>query len=62
MYRLYGIEADEFSGAYEVWENSVHPDDIVATAAMLNEAVLGNGVYDPEFRVVHPNGETRFIK
>ncbi|NOU52867.1 PAS domain S-box protein [Pseudoalteromonas sp. JBTF-M23] len=62
MYTLYGIKGADFSGAYEAWENSVHPDDIEATKALLFDTVAGKGTYDPEFRVVHPNGQIRTMK
>ncbi|WP_440056273.1 PAS domain S-box protein (plasmid) [Pseudoalteromonas sp. T1lg65] len=62
MYMLYGITKDDFSGAYEAWENSVHPDDIDSTKAQLFAAVEGRDVYEPEFRVVHPNGKIRTMK
>ncbi|MBD1584709.1 PAS domain-containing hybrid sensor histidine kinase/response regulator [Pseudoalteromonas sp. S16_S37] len=62
MYALYGIKEADFSGAYEAWESSVHPDDIEATKTLLFDAVAGKGTYDPEFRVVHPNGQIRTMK
>lgn len=62
MYRLYGISHDSFSGAYEAWENSVHPDDIDDAKAELMSAIEGQGAYEPEFRVVHPDGNVRTMK
>lgn len=62
MYRLYGLDRNQFSGAYEAWESAVHPEDIDQAKHKLEEAITGLGVYDPEFRVVHPGGEIRFIK
>lgn len=62
MYKLYGVTETEFSGAYEAWVNSVHPEDIEETKALLESAIKGESVYDPEFRVVHPNGTVRNIK
>lgn len=62
MYKLYGINESEFSGAYEAWVNSVHPDDIDSAKSALETAIRGEGVYDPEFRVVHPNGDIKVIK
>lgn len=62
MYKLYGVTEAEFTGAYETWVNSVHPEDIEETKALLESAIKGESVYDPEFRVVHPNGTVRNIK
>lgn len=62
MYKLYGITESCFSGAYEAWQNSVHPDDIAYCHNLLTEAVKGGVRFEPEFRVVHPNGNIRTIK
>ncbi|NVK23882.1 MAG: PAS domain S-box protein [Gammaproteobacteria bacterium] len=62
MYKLYGISADEFSGAYEAWVNSVHPEDIERAKSNLEAAIEGTAVYEPEFRVVHANGDVRTLK
>ncbi|WP_448565964.1 PAS domain S-box protein [Thalassotalea ganghwensis] len=62
MYRLYGIAESQFSGAYEAWANSVHPDDIEYAKSKLEAAIDGSDVYAPEFRVVHPDGKIRYIK
>ncbi|MCF6441049.1 PAS domain S-box protein [Pseudoalteromonas luteoviolacea] len=62
MYKLYGIDEKQFSGAYEAWENSVHPDDIASAKSKLQAAIEHTGIYDPEFRVIHPSGEIRTLK
>jgi len=62
MYALYGIREEDFSGAYEAWQNGVHPDDRQRTKAEGLAAIEGNGRYHTEFRVVWPNGEMREIE
>ncbi|MFP4394593.1 MAG: PAS domain S-box protein [Anaerolineales bacterium] len=62
MYKLYGIEKEEFIGAYEAWTSGLHPDDAEASAAALQAALEGKGEFDVEFRVVHPDGEIRYLK
>ena len=62
MYKLYGITENSFSGAYEAWTNSLHPDDMAESNKQLENAVAGIGTFNPEFRVVHPNGQVRTIK
>ncbi|WP_439878707.1 CHASE domain-containing protein [Pseudomonas prosekii] len=47
--------------SYMHWYSRVHPEDVVAAAAKLNAAVDGTDVYDTIFRVVHPDGQIRFI-
>ena len=62
MFALYGIHASDFRGAYEVWIEGVHPEDRSEARLQLERAVSGEGLFDTEFRVVHPTGEVRWIK
>ncbi len=62
MYKLYGINKEDFSGAYEAWTSGLHPDDAEASAAALQAALEGKGEFDIEFRVVHSSGKIRHIK
>lgn len=62
MYKLYGVSPEQFSGAFDAWTNSVHPDDIDNAKNELFSAVDSGAQYNPEFRVIHPNGEIRTIK
>ena len=63
MYELYGIEsARRHYEPYDLWANGVHPDDRMVTEALLEQAVLGQAEFDTEFRVIHPNGRTHYIK
>jgi PAS domain S-box-containing protein len=62
MYALYGIQEEDFSGAYEAWQNVLHPDDKVRGDDEINQALRGEKEFDTEFRVVWPTGEVRHIK
>ncbi len=62
MYRLYGIDDDSFSGAYEAWEQGLHPDDLKAAARALRDAIDGEDEFNSEFRVVWPDGTVRWMK
>ncbi|MDP4490377.1 PAS domain S-box protein [Pseudoalteromonas piscicida] len=62
MFKLYGISEVQFTKVYDAWANAVHPDDIEFASAQLQAAIAGTGVYEPEFRVIHPNGAVRTIK
>ena len=63
MYRLYGITPERFSGAYEAWEEGLHPDDLLAEREKLQKAIRGEAEFDTEFRVVWPDdGSIHFIK
>ncbi len=62
MYSLYGIDEFQFSGAYDAWVNSVHPDDINHAQMLLQKAITDTGKYDTEFRIVLPDGQIRHVK
>ncbi|WOD39825.1 PAS domain-containing protein [Nodosilinea sp. E11] len=64
MYELYGAAAADIAASvpYEIWANSVHPDDRAATETLLHQAILGQAIYDPEFRVIHGDGSIHHIK
>ncbi len=62
MYKLYGISEDQFSGAYEAWQNRLHPDDRERSHLALQQALNNEKDFDIEFRVLWPSGEIRHIK
>jgi PAS domain S-box-containing protein len=63
MYELYGVTKNsDHRLAYDIWSQGLHPDDRDASEKLLSQAVLGQAEFDPEFRVVHPDGSIHFIK
>jgi len=62
MYELYGIPKEMFSGAYEAWENGLHPDDLEKSRQNIQDAINGIRDFDPEFRVVWQDGSIHYIK
>lgn len=62
MYTLYGIKEEDFSGVYQAWESRVHPDDAESAKEQFFKALETGSPYEPEFRVVHPDGKVRTIK
>ncbi len=60
--RLHAIPAEEFDGHLKCWIKTVHPDDAPGLRAKIKEALAkAPQVYHAEFRVVHPNGEVRWL-
>lgn len=62
MFALYGARREDFSGAYEAWATRLHPDDRAATEAALQDCINGIREYEPDFRIIWPNGEVHYIK
>jgi len=58
---LYGLPAGGFGGRYEDWKQVVHPDDRDHAEADRRRAVAERTELDTEFRIVRPDGETRWI-
>jgi len=61
MFKVYGL-AINLDIDYNVWANALHPDDRLSTEICLQSALLGKQEYEPEFRIVRPDGNIRFIK
>lgn len=61
MFALYGRSPGDFTGAYEVWSESLHPDDRETSEKALNDALSDDSPFDCEFRVIHPDGKIRYI-
>ena len=61
MYRLYGIEKEKFVGAYEAWQNGLHPDDRQIGAEAI-QAGIQSGEFKLEFLIIWPDGTIRYIR
>ena len=53
MYRLYGCDPKDFTGAYDAWESSLSAETRAKAVAEINEAVKGGQPFDTTFQVVH---------
>ncbi|TQV71025.1 response regulator [Aliikangiella marina] len=62
MFKIFKVNPEEFSGAYEAWAKTVHPDDLQEAGRQLQEALTQDKNLDNEFRIIWPNGEVRHIK
>ncbi|MDO9326729.1 MAG: PAS domain S-box protein, partial [Methanoregula sp.] len=62
MFALYGIKREQFSGAYEAWQEGVHPDDRIRGDAEIQQALRGDGEFNTEFKVLWPDGSIHTIR
>ncbi|MDP2633193.1 MULTISPECIES: PAS domain-containing hybrid sensor histidine kinase/response regulator [unclassified Pseudoalteromonas] len=62
MLTLYGLKKEQFKESYDDWVKAVHPDDIELANAQLKDSIEKGALYEPEFRVVHPDGKIRTLK
>ncbi len=58
---LHGFEADEAIVALDQGSRHIHPDDIPQIQQRFEQALRTKGTYENEYRVVLPNGQTRWI-
>lgn len=60
--RMLGYGPDEMVGRIDTWKNNVHPDDLQAVIATLNEHMAGRvGRYDTEYRLRNRNGDYLWV-
>ena len=62
MFALYGLEGNNFVGAYSTWLEGVHPDDRERGNQEIQMALRGEREFNTEFRVVWPDQSVHNIK
>jgi PAS domain S-box-containing protein len=62
MLELYGYTPEDFPGGVEAWEQGLHPEDAAWAKAECQASLRGEGDFDAEFRVRHPDGTVLHIK
>lgn len=62
MHRLYGTGSTKKRVKAELWMNAIHPDDRERAEADFDEAIKHKRTYSSEYRIVLPNGETRYLR
>jgi|GEM_PF-3189030 len=62
MMKIYGIDQQEYSAVYEMWERSLHPEDRDRTIEEYEMALRGEKPFNTVFRIVKATGETRYIQ
>jgi PAS domain S-box-containing protein len=62
MYKIFGVNKNQFSGVFEAWKSTIHPDDKEKTLKATNDAIIGIKDFDEEFRIKLQNGHVKYIK
>jgi PAS domain S-box-containing protein len=62
MYTLFGVSREDFSGDYDAWSRTLHPDDRQFTEGEIQAALRGEREYAGEFRIISTDGAVRHIK
>ncbi|MCF8334960.1 MAG: PAS domain S-box protein [Bacteroidales bacterium] len=63
VYRIFGLELQEFAGTYEAFLNMVHPNDRKAVSEAYEQSIKdGRDQYEIEHRIIRKNtGEIRYV-
>tara|TARA_R110001606_G_scaffold35062_2_gene102449 strand:- start:1373 stop:4330 length:2958 start_codon:yes stop_codon:yes gene_type:complete len=62
MYNVFGVAKDQFSGVFEAWESTLHPEDKERALAATSKAISGEKDFDEEFRIILQDGSVKHIK
>ncbi len=62
MFHLYGMSDDNAADTYEQWRAHIHADDLPIAEGILQQSIANKTPnFEQQFRVLHPNGDTRYI-
>ncbi|MCK5284608.1 MAG: PAS domain-containing sensor histidine kinase [Alphaproteobacteria bacterium] len=62
IYRIFGVEQDSFEPTLQGMNNVINRRDIDRVNQAFQRAIIEQNNYDMEFRIIRPDGETRFIR
>src|SRR5213078_609255 len=62
MYQQYGINKEEFGGAYEAWSRCLAQEDFERANADVEAALRGEREFVSEFRIRWPDGAIHYVK
>ncbi len=58
--QIFGLSPGGFDGSFEMFANAIHPDDRAEVERQIG-AALGGAPYAPLFRIIRPDGVTRWL-
>ncbi len=61
LMEMFGYDRKSFGGTIAAFNARLHADDVPRVTQALHDAVASCGVFDAEYRVVRPDGETRWV-
>jgi PAS domain S-box-containing protein len=61
LWTMYGLKQDGRAPSFELWLQSIHPDDRAYAQANVAEAVRTSSVLNTEWRVIDANGQIRCL-
>lgn len=62
MAELFGMGLESFDGTYNTWLRQIHPEDRDYRQQRIQHALATNHPYQAEYRLVRPDGSTRWMR
>jgi PAS domain S-box-containing protein len=62
LIRMFGYDVESFDQNIDAFNARLHPDDLRRVTEALQACIDECGELDAEYRVVHPDGETRWVQ
>lgn len=59
---LYGVNDENFTGAYDAWTTGLHPEDRERSETEIQQAVNGEQKFNTNFRVVWPDNSVHYLR
>jgi signal transduction histidine kinase len=60
-FRIFGLDQDATTSSFEAFVDRIHPEDRPAFEEMVEKAVRDGGNFEHDFRIVTPDGVTKFV-
>jgi diguanylate cyclase (GGDEF)-like protein/PAS domain S-box-containing protein len=62
LYRLFGLNPEEFAATYEAYLDRVHPEDRPMAEANVARTVKTHQPFAADYRIIRPDGEVRWLR
>ncbi|MHC0066234.1 PAS domain S-box protein [Nostoc sp. UIC 10890] len=60
-FRLLGLEPETLTAKYQLWRNSIHPEDVDRVEQTLLNALAQHTNYEAEYRVIYPDSSVHWL-
>jgi PAS domain S-box-containing protein len=62
LYRIFGVNRENFDVTFEAYVNCIHPDDRENITKTIEQSLRDKNFYEVEHRIVQPNGTVRVTR
>ena len=62
LFDLFGLDSERTEANFDIWRQILHPEDVAIASRRIDEAIKAHTALDSDYRIVHPDGQVRWIK